>query len=187
MSCNSGCSPTYYAVENNFKLLMSLLPHLLPCLVWGMLGFYLRACDARQLFHQLSYIPSPPIGSCCLSLPHRTLLATCSLRPSSSLCIAFVFSTCSSLWETLPVLWTLSHQSCLLAQLILTHRAASDFVNSGLLLSEGSNAMPPSLTSVRTSAWEVFGGTVFRFFRQVVLFLVHVQLSPSTQSSILPR
>lgn len=68
VSCNSGCSPTYYAVEGNFKVLMSLLPHLLPCLVWGFLP---QACDARHTstsFHQLSYIPSPPTGSCCLSL-----------------------------------------------------------------------------------------------------------------------
>jgi hypothetical protein len=75
--------------------------------------------------------------------------------------------------------------------LIFSHLPSSDFFNlqeSGLLLSEGCSAMLPSLTSVRTSAWRIFGiswgggdgGRIFRFLREVVWSLVHVQLSPST-------
>lgn len=69
---------------------------------------------------------------------------------------------------------------------IFSHLLSSDFFSSGLLLSEGCGAILTSLTQVGTSVWRGFlglgVGVVFRFLRQVVWFLAHIQLSSSIQS-----
>jgi hypothetical protein len=165
---------------------------MLPCLFWGVLGIDLRTYDARQSFHQLSYLPSPPIDSYCHSLSPTEHSCPPAVSDHPPVSIAFIFST-FFLMENFPRVFGHFHINFMTTTIVLifSHLPSSDFFNlqeSGLLLSEGCSAMLPSLTSVRTSAWRIFGiswgggdgGRIFRFLREVVWSLVHVQLSPST-------